>query len=367
MRKRLFVFFLVLGGCCPALLALGQSARVEGSWDTTDCCGLSIDGSNPQILYVAIPPGLFRSLDGGLSWSPLFLENVFDFAVDPGDGRHLLVGTSSGLARSTDGGASWTRLGFPPGSGLHREETFLFVAIDPVNPDTLYLVDHFKAFTGIMTASLVYKSADAGKSWSVIAGGDPRVSALLIDRSAPERLYVAGWAGGISRSNDGGATWSKTPYGTYAVWLNTLVPDPRDFSILYAGTASAGIFKSTDAGETWEAAGSGIDHPEPVITLDLMVAPSKPAEILANTATSDGLLVYRSDDGAQSWRSFLAGVSVAAIDPVHPETLYLWKAGRLLKTTDDGVTLRDITPSYERVHSSVLPPRARPRPVNPRP
>lgn len=366
-RKELLVLLLVLGGCCPALLALDQPARMEESWDTRDCCGLTISPANPLTLYAAISAGLFRSLDGGSSWSPLFLGNVFDFAVDPYDGHHLLVGTSSGLVRSTDGGTTWTRLSFPSGSELHRDEMFLFVAIDPVEPDTLYLIDFYKASTGINTASLVYRSRDAGRSWEIIAGKSPRVTALLIDRSAPERISVAGWATGISRSNDGGATWSNTPDGSYSVWLDTLVSDPRDFSVLYAGTASAGIFKSTDAGETWESANNGIDHVHPVITSNLIVAPSRPEEILANAVTSDGQIVYRSDDGALNWRSFIQGASVAAVDPVNPETLYLWKGGRLLKTTDDGLTLRDVTPSYEPPASSGLIPRAKPRPLGPRP
>jgi photosystem II stability/assembly factor-like uncharacterized protein len=213
----------------------------------------------------------------------------------------------------------------------------------------------------------VYKSVDGGRSWTGLVGKSPRVTALLIDRSAPERIYVAGWATGILRSNDGGATWSSTPDGAYNIWLNTLVADPRDFSVLYAGTASLGIFKSTDAGETWLSANNGIDHVAPVIIENLAVAPSRPTEILANTVTSDGQTVYRSDDGAQSWRLFIQGASIVAVDPGNPETFYLRKDGRLLKTTDDGLTLRDVTPSYERPRSSGLDPRARPRPVSPRP
>ena len=364
MRQELLVVLLVLGGCCAASLTLGQPARGDGSWDTSDCCGLSIDPSNPLILYATTSAGLFRSLDGGSSWNPLLLGYVLDFAVDPRDGRHLFIGTTAGLVRSTDGGTTWTRLSFPPTPQGYREQTFLFVAIDPMDPETLYLVDYHKFFSGIMTGSDVYKSVDGGRTWAGLRGEPLRVTALLVDRSAPERLYVAGWNGGISRSNDGGATWSSTPSGSYFAWLNSLVPDPRDFSVLYAGTASAGIFKSTDAGETWQSASNGIDAPSLVITSSLTVARSRPTEIFANTVTSEGQVVYRSDDGAQSWRLFLKGASVAAVDPVNPDTFYLWKGGRLFKTTDDGLTLRDVTPSYERPGSI---PRATPRPLKPRP
>jgi photosystem II stability/assembly factor-like uncharacterized protein len=139
--------------------------------------------------------------------------------------------------------------------------------------------------------------------------------------------------------------------GLYATWINSLAADPRDFSVLYDGTASAGIFKSTDAGETWESANAGIDHPYPVVISNLTIARSRPTEILASTTGSDGLIVYRTDDGARTWREFLRGVAVLAIDPIRPEILYLSEDGRLLKSIDDGLTVAAITPSYERPDS----------------
>ena len=120
--------------------------------------------------------------------------------------------------------ASWQALG-PQGGFVEC------VALDPQNPATVY--------AGVYTSG-VWKSADRGATWAPTGAGPDAVYAIAIDPTDPSRLYASGY-NAVSRSVDGGATWSDYNLGmTAAVAYQLLVAPPG--SSIYAGTPQ-GVFR----------------------------------------------------------------------------------------------------------------------------
>jgi photosystem II stability/assembly factor-like uncharacterized protein len=217
--------------------------------------------------------GLFRSQDGGESWSPV--ENgpsVLRCLEPDGDGA-LLAGTEPArIFRSSDGGASWTEL-----DGITRiaghERWFL-----PYSPRA-GAVRNVLATPGRLLASVevggLLRSEDGGRTWTcepVIADEDihevrshPEDADLLFAALGSASLTRRGARlGGIARSRDGGRSWEKveTDYTR-----SVLVP-PTGPDLLLAGPArrvgaSGRIVVSADGGDTWEPASGGIDTPMP--------------------------------------------------------------------------------------------------------
>jgi photosystem II stability/assembly factor-like uncharacterized protein len=129
-----------------------------------------------------------------------------------------------------DGGVSWS----PIATGLD-DANYFDIAIDPQQPATLYAG----------TDRGVYKSTDAGGSWSAANNGFPekyiRIWCLAIDPVQTSIIYAA-TDKGVYRSLDGGGNWELFNSGLDDFLVNVLVFAPTTPPILYAGTSNGGVF-----------------------------------------------------------------------------------------------------------------------------
>ncbi len=118
-----------------------------------------------------------------------------------------------------------------------------------------------------------------------------------MDPRDPETLYVAGMEGTFLQSKDGGRTWRRLGAipGGMATWVSQSVAEP---SVLYAA-AGGGVSKSTDGGESWRSVGGGL--PNGVSTV--VVSPDNPQVVYAGVLRGEEALVYRSDDGGETWET----------------------------------------------------------------
>jgi photosystem II stability/assembly factor-like uncharacterized protein len=314
--------------------------------DFRSCCisGVAIDSQNPNTLYAPTMNGvIFKSVNGGLSWSA-----VSSGAWPPGAGLVLGFGvlvadhqnagtvyalTAGGLFRSVDGGATWN-VYFRP-----RAATVSSLVMDPLNSGTLYAGG--------------YKSTDAGMTWAPLGTGNV---ALAIDPQSPWNLY--GGSGyddcdgstvsGISRSVDGGGTW--TDIRSQAGCVSAMAVDPLSPSTIYA--ADGRIFKSTDAGGTWGTLNSGL--PNRGVNA-LAVDP-----LHAGTLYAAGSGVFKSTDGGTSWSAsgLTDGTYALAIDPTVTSTLYAGTAVNLFKSTDGGANWQSLLPSTPtNIYAVLINPR----------
>ena len=219
--------------------------------------------SQPNVFYIGFDNGgVWRSTDYGSTWIPLFdhesTGSIGAIAVAPSDPNIIYVGSGAGIIR----------------------------------PD-------------LATGNGMYKSSDAGKTWTHLGLRDSQMIANIdIDPRNPNRLFVAVLGHpygpnperGIFRSTDGGATFQKVLYKDDYTSGDDVRIDPNDPNTIYAalwqqqqgfyengafGGTDGGIFKSTDGGTTWRQLTSGLP---PIIQANLAIAPGNSKMLYAMVA-----------------------------------------------------------------------------------
>lgn len=258
---------------------------------------ITVDPSNPQTLYLGMWQGLYKSTDGGADWTTL-LEGTppqapypstqldpSSIVVDPSNSQTIYLVTGiNGIYKSTDGGATWS----PAWTGASRFT--VMIAIDPSNTQILYAV----------TGEGLYKSTDGAATWnptSLTAAPSPAqpypVHNVVIDHSTPTTIY-AGTANGVMKSLDGGITFTAMTNGfTATTDISNLVIDPVNPEVLYANTPiTFPPYLTTDGGAHWT---QGQWPPPAGYVMSFLIDPLVHTTVWA--ATSNELLVSR-DEGA---------------------------------------------------------------------
>jgi photosystem II stability/assembly factor-like uncharacterized protein len=309
---------------------------------------LAIDPTTPTNIYAGTSAGVFRSADGGDSWSLVLAAfSVVALAVDPVTPTTLYAGEDFGrIFKTSDAGAHWT----PVTTGLTSSETFA-IAIDPNVPTTVYAA----------TRAGVFKSTDGGTSWSLRNSGlvcdgclglecrscDASVLALVVDPMRPSTLY-AGTYGGIFKSTDGGDAWMKVHHNA----AYTFAMSPTAPRTVYAAS-DTGVFASADSGQTWFPAGLASG------ALSLALDPQHPSIVYAGTTRG----VFKRRAVGEPWRHASRGlvavtIESLAVDRWRPRTLYaLSTYGPLFKSTDRGARWRHIELGKVAPRAFALDPR----------
>jgi photosystem II stability/assembly factor-like uncharacterized protein len=259
---------------------------------------------NGEKCFAARASGLYRSVDGGQTWSFAYGSLEFEepvpttsVVVTPFDKDHsVFAGATGGVLRSTDGGETWlvAGLGTPPPA----------VSSLVISPD--FIRDGI-LFAGTLEDG-VYRCADRGTHWVAWNFGllDLNVFSLAIspDFANDETLFV-GVESGVFRSTNGGRAWREVdlPIGFEPVLCLGLSPAYARDGVLFAGTESQGVLKSADRGKTWvQLRQDVINGPVNGIVLDPDFA-NTPHVLLV---LEDRLMISRN--GGQSWDVWLADV-----------------------------------------------------------
>ena len=228
--------------------------------------------------------GLFESKNAGATWARIELPHEFTdvrgIALCRDKPEYMLVATTGGVFLSKDGGGAWSGVG---GDLLTKAHS---VAIDPVNPNILY----------VGTWRLGYVSRDMGKSWTLVEKGMPLDSDIFSITIRPDNpAVVFGSAcSGVYRSDDGLQSWTrlrvladKFTIRTYVVYI-----DPTNFNRIYAGTTE-GLYVSENEGRAWKLLTS-----KDITINAVQVDPSNSRRILIGTEYQG---VLRSEDGGKTW------------------------------------------------------------------
>jgi len=334
----LLVTSLAVGGTLPAHGAL-QRGATHGP-GSRGFSAFAVSALNPQVVYAGTEKGVFKSTDAGKSWRPvnagLTDSYVFDLAIDQRHPAILFAGTGRSVFKSTNGGTSWRKTSLSNVSAVA-------LALHPRNPRVIYAA----------TDDGVYKSGDAGATWRRVKTA-PRVFALVIDPQRPATVY-AGSGAGVFKSTDAGRTWKAMsrglfPRGSASVnerlegFVSAMVVDPQRPQTLFLGS-ERGVFRSTDGARTWRPANAGLTGRGSApwyYVGSLAIDPSAPNTLYTGTSVSDGL--FKTVDGGRHWTAIgppgRGSVSALTLDPTDPETIYagMSAGAKAFKSTDGGHT-----------------------------
>ena len=349
IRFHRLVFIILLAGFGLSLLGVSQAQVYPGSmyqemrWRmigpfrggrTRAVAGVP---GQPNLFYIgAVNGGVWKSDDYGRTWIPIFdqapIQSVGAIAVAPSDPNIIYVGS---------------------GEGLYR-------------PD-------------LSVGNGIYKSADAGKTWTHLGLRDgQQIPALVVDPRDPNKFFAAvlghpygpNQERGIFRSTDGGSNWQKVLYKDENTGGSDIEMDPLNPDVLYAALweiregpwednnqfqgSGGGLFKSTDGGSTWRALKNGL--PSNLVQINVAIAPSQPSRLFATLATTEhgaygssaGLGIYRSDDAGETWQVATTDprpamrigggdLPIPKVDPKNPDVVYSVSIV-VVRSTDGGKT-----------------------------
>ena len=294
----------------------------DKSFRTSSVGAVAVAPSNPDIVYAGMGEtelrgnviqgdGVYKTTDGGKTWTPMGLEKTQAIArirVHPGNPDIVYVAAlgdpygpnpERGVFRSTDGGRTWDRVLF-----RNDRTGAVDLAMDPANPDVLYagLWEVFRTPHSLSSGGAgggLFKSTDGGRTWKELTGspglptpiwGKIGVSVSGADGS---RVYaiIEAKDGGIFMSDDGGSTWKLVNddrrIRQRAFYYSRIYADPKTKDTFYVLNTS--IYRSTDAGKTLKPVRDphGDNH-------DLWIAPNDPNRIVntndggANVTTNGG-------------------------------------------------------------------------------
>ncbi len=240
---------------------------------------------NPMVAYVgAASGGIWKTEDAGWHWRAVFdsepAQAIGALAMAPSAHNIIWAGTGetffirsmtalgNGVYKSTDAGRSWTHMGLDSTGRIAR------VAISPLDPNVVLVCALGRAY-GPAQQRGVYRTTDGGKTWTRVLFVDPNTgcSDLALDPSDPNVVYAGMWQFEIK-------TWH-----------------------LQSGGPGSGLWTSHDGGVTWKRlSGHGLPvASHSVGKIAVAVAPSAPNTVYALIEDADPSL-YRTDDGGNTWR-----------------------------------------------------------------
>ncbi|MCJ7627355.1 MAG: hypothetical protein MUO50_03095, partial [Longimicrobiales bacterium] len=291
--------------------------------------------SDPNVIFVgAATGGLWKSVNGGQSWESLFDDQrvlgigaVAVFQPDPdivwvgtGEGNpRNSAGVGAGIFKSLDGGRSWTFLGLGRSERIHR------IVLHPTDPNV--------AYAGVMGPAWsdgeergVYRTVDGGSTWERVLFVNQRtgISDLIMDPLNPDKLFAGMWefrrwpwrfesggaGSGLYITQDGGTTWTRLssqeglPEGDLGRIGLAIARNEPDVVYALVEAGRSALIRSEDGGMTWQTVNDdeGVAS-RPFYYADIFVDPENKLRLFNLHSR-----LTRSEDGGESFDTIGEGV-----------------------------------------------------------
>jgi photosystem II stability/assembly factor-like uncharacterized protein len=273
-----------------------------------------------------------------------------------------------GLWKTTDGGENWA----PVTDGQIKSSSVGAVAVSESNPDIVFIGMGETCIRGnIMSGDGVYKSTDAGKTWTNVGfASSENISKIRIHPLNPDIIFVAAFGKmsvpnadrGIYKSTDGGKTWRKVLYRDDKTAAIDITIDRTNPNVMFAamweayrkdytmssGGPGSGLFKSTDGGETWTEVTRAPGMPQRGLIgrIGVSISGANPNRVYALVEHDSGGLFVSSDAG-RSWSLVNTNRSVRQrafyythvfADPRDENVVYMENTS-LYRSSDGGKTM----------------------------
>jgi photosystem II stability/assembly factor-like uncharacterized protein len=333
----------------------GMSGRVTA---------IDVQLSNTDVMYVGTASGgLWQSKSAGIKWEPIFdnelTASIGAVKIDPNNPDVIWVGTGEGNPRnslnggygvykSIDGGKSWTSMGLEDTRHIHR------ILIDPSNSNTVY-VGAIGSPWGTHPERGVFKTTDGGKSWRKVLFTNEQsgIADMVMDPVNPNKIIAAMWehkrdpwffksggsGSGIYMTYDGGENWKKLddsnglPKGELGrIGLAIAKNKPEIVYALVEAKKNA-LYKSEDGGENWKKINDKSDiGNRPFYYSEIYVDPQN-----ENRVFSIFTYVNVSEDGGKNFSELMPAYGVD--NGVHPDHHAWWihpEDGSFMMDGNDG-------------------------------
>jgi photosystem II stability/assembly factor-like uncharacterized protein len=327
----------------------------------------ALDSDFTQVLVGTASGGVYKSVNAGTTWEPIFdkygAASIGDVAFFQKDPQIIWVGTGEecvrnsvawgdGVYKSTDGGKTFTRM------GLETTQTIGRVITHPTDPNVVYVAasGHPWGYSGDRG---LFKTTDGGATWIKLAGGlpnDGKTGAidLVMDPTDPQTLYVSFWQrlrrpwrfdsggpnGGVFKTTDGGATWTKLTQGLPSGELGRI-----------------GLAISRSNPKVLMAIVEATFQPQAMIREGSEQKPNPDYEDMSKLGSG----VYRSEDAGASW-TFMNRQNVRPfyyshiyINPLEDKWVYTL-ASTMSFSDDGGKTFSQVTGLHPDFHTMWIDP-----------
>lgn len=294
--------------------------------------------------------------------------------------------TGGGLWKTTDMGLNWSNVS----DGYFKTGSIGAVTVAESDPNIVYVGMGEHAVRGVMThhGDGIYKSTDAGKTWTHLGlAATLHIARIIVHPKDANVVYVAAQGAlygpsaerGLYKSIDGGATWKKVLYTDENTGCNELSIDANNSRIMYAamwehgrkpwqiksGGPGSGLYKSVDGGEHWEKMENGL--PKDMGKMSIAVCPSNSEKVYAliesNWEKEAGGL-YMSTNAGKDWSQVSKDHRLIQrawyyielfVDPQDEDDIYVLSASEM-KSTDGGSTWTDVSDTHGDYHNLWINP-----------